>query len=599
MKISITAFGGTAPKIAPHQLPDSGAQVASNVRLTSGSLRALNTPAISTAPIVSAAKSIFSLGPSGGSFVMSWAADTDVARSPVADSEYRIYYTNGTAPKKTNLALASTGLGPYPAAEYNMGVATPTATMVAAASAGTAFAAGTWVYVYTFVTQFGSVLLEESAPSPAVTITTTAGANQAVALTGIASPAVTTGYNYVYKRIYRTQGTAFQLVAQIALATTSYTDNLSVTAILGDALPSADWLPPPADLQGLISMPSGTMAGFRNNEIWFSEPGFPHAWPGKYMQALDTNIVAIKAFGNNIAVATQTNPYIGSGVYPDSFTFTKIPRLEPCVSKRSMAGDEFGAMYASSNGLVSIGLDGDSVATATIMTRFEFANYAPSTMVGAVFEGRYYGFFTTGTYSGGIVFSKSESTGVRTIELGATAVTIEPMSAQLYYVNYIDNRLYSFDPISGVPMTFTWRSKRFNAPAPVNFAYVQVLTKEDSVADIAFQAAVDAANLVILANNAVVFAAGTLHNALADYTALNGFALNGSDMQTQIPAVSQTISLYVYAGSDIKFAKEVIPNRVYTLPSGFKSLGWDIAVIGQREVSSIEMANTMAEMKGS
>jgi len=587
------------PKLAPHLLPDSFAQDTRNVRLSSGTLRPVNTSSLIDINMASAAKSIYMLGAPGSQIPLSWTRDTNVATSPVSDSEFRVYYTDGVAPKKTNYAMASSGNAPYPVAEYNMGVPAPTAAMTAAPAAGTALPApNIWVYVYTYVTQFGTALLEESAPSPSVTVTTTAGANQAVLLTGIASPSVTAGYNYVYKRIYRTTGTAFQLVAQLPLATTSYTDNLSATSIPGDTLLTTGWLPPPANLQGLVSMPSGVMAGFRNNEVWFCEPGYPHAWPAKYMQALSSQIVAMRAFGNNLAIATQTSPFVGSGVYPDSFTFQMVPRLEPCVSKRSMASDELGAIYASNNGLVSIGLDGDNLATADVITRQEFSAYNPSSLMGIVYERQYYGFYDTGSIAGAMVYDRADKGSFRLLEVPATAVTVEPYSARMVYVQKTDNKLYTFDPISTLPMTYYWRSKYFKMPLPTNFGYIQVLAKEYSDVELAQNTAVNNQNASIAAANATLLATGADQSALG-VPILNGFPLNGSSLTPSIPYTTSTVGLYVYAGGNLKFAQTVNFNEVYALPGGFTSFGWEIVLIGQREVLGVEMAHTVAELMAS
>ncbi|NVN99291.1 MAG: hypothetical protein HXX17_08205 [Geobacteraceae bacterium] len=620
MKLSITEFQGMAPKIASHLLPDSAAQVASNTRLTSGALRPLNSPSLASTIIVAGAKSVHSIGPSGSNAYLSWAVDTDVARSPVSDSEYRVYYTNGVAPKKTRLVDATGGAGPWPATgtEYNMGVPAPTTamsyTLAAGGSVPTDPTLGTdWVYVYTYITQFGTSLVEESAPSPPLTVHTSPG-NQTVQLAGIADPAVTLGYNYVGKRIYRTTGTAFQLVQTItagslaimptsyitvAIGTTTFSDTYADTAIAGGTLDTADWAPPMDDLKGIVAMPSGTMAAFRNNEIWFSEPGFPHAWPPKYMQALDAPIVAIKAFGNNLAVGTQAHPYVGSGVYPDSFTFTKVARLEPCVAKRSMASDESGAMYASQNGLVSIGLNGDGVATASVMTRQEFAAYNPSSILGAVFEGRYYGFYTTTTASGAFVFSAAEQTGLRALDAIASAVMVEPYSAQLYFVNPSNSSLYSVDPTDGYPLIYTWKSKLFNTPYPTNFGFIKLNGREDSAADLAAQAAIDAANAAITAANASIFASGALYDALNTYSALNEMTLNGNAMAPLLPSPAVTVATSVWSGSELRFSANLRTNQVYRLPSGFTSQGWEVQLVGQKTVTSVEMANSSEELRGS
>lgn len=593
MRIHIPSFQGMAPKMAAHMLPDSASQIASNVRLTAGSLRALNAPSQVVLNLAPAAKAVHMFGPPGGTSTLSWTVDTDVARSPIADSEYRIYYTNGTIAKKTSLALA--GLtGPAPNTEYLMGTPAPSAAPTLA-SAGAGSYTETRVYVVTHLTTFGSVV-EESAPSPPVTITLSSSSG--VNLTNIPQPATLVGRNYTGIRIYRTTGTTFQLVnaTPLVVGVTSYTDNLSSTGIAGDALLTTGWLPPANDLQGLCSLPSGTMAAFRNNEIWFCEPNYPHAWPVKYMQALDTTIVAIRAFGNNIAVATQGNPFVGSGVSPDSFTFQRIPRTEPCVSKRSMAGDELGAIYASQSGLVSLGLDGDSLATSEVFTRAEFLTYAPSSIIGGVFENRYYGFYDTGLESGTLIFGRREQTGLRTLTLTATAVCLEPVTAQLLYVNKVDNKLYSMDPLGTLPLTYYWKSKLFNMPYPVNLGYLQVHSAESSVATIAYNIQVAAANVAINSANSATFAAGDLLSAM-NTSALGAMTMNGSTLTPLIATIKSTVAAYVWAGGNLVFSGELNFNTIYTLPSGFKSIGWEIALAGQQEVSSVELTTSTGEMQ--
>lgn len=599
MKISIDTFAGTFPKVAPHLLPPSGAQQASNVRTTSGSLRALNTPSRLAANITPNAKTIYSLGPLGGASLLSWGADVDVAASPVSDDEYRVYYTDGTTPKKTSLTLATSGAAPYPYAWYHMGTPAPTAAPTLGTTTGSV-AAGTYAYVFTYVTRFGTSLLEESAPSPAANVTL--GATGGVTVTFPANPS-TTNRNYVYKRVYRTSGTAYVLAAEVPFADGSYTDNLASASIPGTALPSLGWLPPPSDLQGVCTLPSGVLVGFRSNEIWFSEPGFPHAWPVKYMQALDAKVVAIKAFGNNVAVATTLHPYLGTGVYPDAFTFTKLPMLEPCVSKRSMAADEEGAIYAGNNGLVSIGLNGMEVLTKDVMTRQEFAALTPATMVGIVFERRYYGFTAyadvLGTVRRAIVVGRGEPVGVRYVEVGAHAVALEPTSGQLFYVSTSDGSVRSMDPIGTAPMTYVWKSKRFQLPAPVNFSCLQIHSQEITLQMQAAAASIAAANAAVAGANATVFASGALLSELNAATELNTLALNDSVLQPVMPSVSSTVSVSIYAGSELKWSGSVAPNKVYRLPGGFKSLGWEVELSGQSEVTRFEMATSVAELKAS
>lgn len=599
MKVRVHAFAGTAPRKSPHLLPESMAVAADNVRLTSGSLRALNSSAKSSAVITAGTKSIYSLGSNLASVLLSWAADVDVARAPISDSEYKIYYTDGTTPRKTNYSLATSGGAPYPSAWYHMGTPAPTAAAtLAGATTTTNLAAGTYSYVFTYVTQFGSTLLEESAPSPAQTVTLASPGQ--VTVTFPSNPS-TTDRNYVKKRIYRGTSSTYVLVAEVPFTDASFVDTLSASAIPGTALPSLGWLPPPSDLQGICALPSGVLVGFRSNEIWFCEPGYPHAWPVKYMQALDSTIVAIKAFGNNVAVATLQYPYLGTGLYPDGFTFTKLPLLEPCVSKRSMASDEDGAIYASRNGLVTINLNNAEIVTRDLCTRQEFAAYTPDSMLGIVFEGRYYGFYTTpgatGSTSAAIVVGKGESIGLKTVGISASAATIEPFTNQCFYVGSSDNLVYSLDPVGTVPMTYVWESKRFELPAPTNFSCFQVLGAERTPADDAAAAATTAANAAIAAANVAVLASG-IQSELNSHE-LNGMSLNGSLMQDPLPSYSTQVGVVVYAAGQAIYGGTVDTNKMYRLPGGFKAIGWRFRLTGQAEISGFEMATSANELKAS
>jgi hypothetical protein len=595
MKISIDTFTGMAPKVGPHLLPAQAAQRAVNVKLVSGAIQPVNKPKLVFTGIIGNAKSVFMLGVAGSAVPISWATDVDVASSPVPDDEYRIYYTGDGAPKKTSVLLCGSPVG-GPTAWYNLGVPAPASAPSAAATTGSV-PAGTYVYVYTYVTQFGATLLEESAPSNPVTITL--GAAGGVALTGLANPVSSTNYNFVYKRIYRSTGTTLQLVAQIPVATTTYTDTLSATSILGDALATAGWLPPPADLKGITSLPSSVLVGFRGNEVWFSEPGFPHAWPLQYMQSLDSQIIGLKAFGNNIVIATQMYPYAASGLHPSAFTLQKLPLLEPCLSKRSLVSDEFGALYASANGLVSITSDASGLASAQVLSRDTFAQFYPSTITAAVFERRYYGFYDSPSGgAGGFIFTREDAGPITVTDVQATAVHVDQATAQLLFVNKVDGDLYQYDPIDSAPFRFLWKSKVFILESAANLGCFRISGPELTHADNQANAAIDAINAGVIAANNVLYASGDLGigtNALVTNSDVNG--VNGSSMEATTPYPLSTFDVVVSAGGvDVSYQTCVV-NKLYRLPSGFRNTGWEIAISGQREVRGIDMAISPQELR--
>ena len=170
--IALEGFSGISPRTGPSNLASNQAQVARNLKLQSGELRPWRKPLYNYTPANNDVRTIYRLQntATGGAVWLEWETDVNVVPGPIADiSEVRVYYTGDGTPKKTNWNLATTtgaGTKPFPNAYLQMGVPAPTAAPTLSATTGTA---ETRVYVYTYVSTFGSVL-EESAPSASATI---------------------------------------------------------------------------------------------------------------------------------------------------------------------------------------------------------------------------------------------------------------------------------------------------------------------------------------------------------------------------------------------------------------------------------------------
>ena len=208
------------------------------------------------------------------------------------------------------------------------------------------------VYVYTWVTDIG----EESAPSPASDIVAVA-VGDPVAVGGFAG----TPTNVTHRRIYRSNtgsdGTELQFVTEIPIATTSYNDTLDPSA-LGEVIPSENWEPPPANLRGICAMANGSMAGFYDNFLCFSEPGYPHAWPPEYRYPVDYPIVTIAPFGNSVCVGTESSPYVFTGQHPRQMASRRIPVNEPALGLQSAINIGDYVCYTSINGIIAVNEQG-------------------------------------------------------------------------------------------------------------------------------------------------------------------------------------------------------------------------------------------------
>jgi len=480
--LRIDNFSGIVPRTGPTALEGNQAQIANNAKLTSLEIRPWRTPTLEYTPNGGASvQSIFKFsGPSGSSPVwLEWNYDVDVVPGPVADlSEFRLYFTSsGFTPRKTNWALAtSSATAPYPNSYYEMGVPVPAgAPAVTKAGTGTAPTEDR-SYIYTYVTTFGSVA-EESAPSPATIISGVNTSGDSVTITSFSTPPAG-NYNFTHRRIYRSvigaTTASYLFVAEIPIATATYVDTKTI-AQLGAALQSLYYTPPPSTLQGIVSMPNGLLAGFTGNQIWFCEPYLPHAWPAIYMLTTDYPIVGLGVFGNSLFVGTTRNPYMVTGTTPSSMMQEKLSLVQPCVAKKSIVSDQYGVLYASPNGLVSISPGSQEVMSNALYTREEWQLLNPSSMIGAVYNNMYFGFYQTiAGARKSIIILRGDNPPLATFDSNAKAKFVEPVTGTVYFLSAADNKIYSLDTNTAANTVFTWRSKKFIHNRPTTYAALQL-----------------------------------------------------------------------------------------------------------------------------
>jgi hypothetical protein len=194
---------------------------------------------------------------------LAWADVVDAVKGPVAgDTNFRLYFTGSAfAPRKTNLALATSAVN-YPASSLEMGIPAPTVAPGLAVVGGAA-ANVTRTYFETFVSTAGT--WDEEGP-PGLPVTVTGRPDGSWNLTGLnAAPGGL--YAIDRRRIYRTLTgstgiTNYQLVVELPIATTTYSDTIADSA-LGVICPSftngvsgSAWSPPPSDMHSLVNLPN-------------------------------------------------------------------------------------------------------------------------------------------------------------------------------------------------------------------------------------------------------------------------------------------------------------------------------------------------------
>lgn len=539
---SVKRFTGVIPRISSRFLPDNAAQVAQNVKLYSGELRswmlstAVNTP--SKGGNIQSCYRIYSTSTiattTSTEAWLAWTDDVDCVKGPIAgDTAFKLYFTGDTTtatnsaagPRKTNLALATTGGTDFPHDWLEMGVPAPGSAPSVIGTGGTSAINVTRVYTYTYVTSTAS-WAEESGPSPSGT-----GTGKSDATWVIASLSTGTTGKYAFggaiKRIYRTLtdnagNTNYQLALDnVPIATTSTNDTIA-DASLGAICPTfingvvgSSFDPPPSDLKGLIALPNGMMAAFSGNTVCFCEPYMPYAWPVRYRLAMNYAIVSLGVFGNTLVVTTKGPPYFIIGVRPDSMSQQAIEDVHPCLSKRGTVSFPFGVMWPTPDGLVLAGVAGTLNITSPYMVRKEYNRPSwqnlcyPSTLIAHRYMDAYMGFFqdnSSPSIGGNFIFDKTNENSPLTFgNYSVQGVWHDPETSKLYLIQ--GGVISEWDADANNPQPYDWKSKTFVLPTPINFAAIQIEADYSDLSSINIVSTQSAADL---ATNNLIINAGDL-----------------------------------------------------------------------------------------
>lgn len=321
----------------------------------------------------------------------------------------------------------------------------------------------------------------------------------------------------------------------------------------GERLATQDNDMQPAGATGLCALPNGIFACFRNtaggsragqNEVHFSEPYHPSAWPAKYVQTFPWDVVAIKPQGNGLVVVTKGHPYYVYGAHPESMSSTKLQAMQAGVSKRSIVDIGSHVIYASNDGLVAV----QNTDVNLAMSQKFFTREKWRTLFGGVLDklalayhdGNLIGYFTDGV-TGGFTIRLDEASGTYTGAVkGGTCHCVSPLNDTLYFsgVAGAPSRLFAY-AAGGVQQAYTWHSKDFIMPMPVCL--------------------------------------GAGHIILDD-------------------AQSGTVTLTIYADGVEKQVINVTASGYFRLKSGFMARRWSVKIAAGRTVKELYLSTSMAEL---
>lgn len=582
--VKIQNFGGMVPAVDPRLLPRDSAEYAENASLSSGALEGFHDFKAIFTPLDSSTQRVFRIPINlsdalriPNSYWLEFdTPNVDVIQAPTdSDSFERFYWASNTgSPRYNTKARIAAGLD-----SFILGIPAP-ADAPGVAVTGGSTPTESRAYVYTWVSGYG----EESPPSPPTLFTGNSDGTWNITVT--APGAVATDRNIEKVRIYRTVSgvggdTDYFYVGEQAVANTTFDDDIA--SVTGNTiLESLFWTPPPTDLQGLVSMPNGIVAGWRKNEVWFCHPYRPHAWPVTYQVSVDSDVVGLGVHGQSLVVCTETSPFVISGVNPGSMSVSSLAKVEPCTSRGSIISTQLGVLYTSPNGLILANASGLQNLTSALASKDDWGDLLSLTSVYGVQLGESYmcfgstqvgcfsdtGFQTdaflqqdfTGSYTGGYIDIDDARVAysVMKSDVPVRSIFNDPWTGEVFLQR--DDGVFWLEQSKSRPRApFKWKSKVFETLNEENFEAMRVFfTTYDSSPDL---------------------------NPVRNTS------------QAQTLAADQWGIVRVYADGILRMTRELRESgEFFRLPSGFKATTWQVEIESRVRINSVELASSAAEL---
>jgi hypothetical protein len=638
MLIKIPTFKGVVPRVPARSLPPEFAQSATNADLNQGLLKGFYGLSATKTLNTTAWRSIFPVK-SGTTF---WACSEQEAHfinAPVYNSGERFYYTDGVRGMESNYALASNDGGSTygdPNTTYYLGVPKPSAALtVTVQGAGDGTVVDSVSYIYTFITSWGY----EGEPSDPTDVSDVEG-GQYVELGNFEIP-VPTGYNIVGIRIYRTSTgsdeTDYQFVSEAMtgasddyITPAEITNNgdiwddkdagdseLTDADDLGEVIACEDYIAPPSALSGLLALPNGVVAAYREKEVYLSEPYIHYGFPDDYVVRTNEDIKAIGHYGTTVVVGTEGRPYKINGYDPQSVSAERLPDKQSCLFSRAMVSGNSFVLYPSPDGLYKIGEDGNGLVTKGIFTKEQWKDLLTTstaydkTIIAFLYDGKYYAFFQ-GTDDGFIVDFDSEFQSYAEFSLGST------YSVYGGYLDEIDDALYLLVKVGSTyyikkwegdtasNLIYTWKSKVF----VTSFEFFSCMKiNGDFVSDSTGTGTISSSGTAVTGTGTSftteLAAKNVIYEAtLKEYrevlsvtddthcTLVSGFSSNVSGKAFKY----NSAMINIYKDDSLFFTRGLNSTKAFRLPSG-RGSEWEIEFKSDRKIyEEVKMAQAMSEL---
>ena len=502
MKIALTEFAGTAPKLDRVMLADDLAQEAVNVGFDMGLLSGAlisTVPSTEFAGLPAGVQAIAKPASINARLAFTGYLKGGVYANMLAPSDtwgrvyflgynfntslYRLYFTT-----KDNYTAGGLTVDPT---RYTLGVPAPVAPAViyevAIDKTALEVEAGTEVtldmqksaYVFTIVDAYG----HEGPPSVPTAIVDLPydapfAARMNIPAQTFPSMNMVGGRRRFYRASFDGSTSDWQFVADLPIETLSWSDQLPLGQE-GETLVSTDWVQPP-EMDDFTVVNGSFLAGCRANQVMYSAYLLPHAWPESLRFPLPYTVVAIKSTLGGLFIGTNGAPFWASGTDPAAAVPVNLGLNLPCLSAASVVDMGGWVIYASHDGLVSAEAGGVTLLSGDFVDRMRWLrDFNPASIKAFGHEGDYY--FSVNN-SDWWVFNATAGRGLRKV----TLQSIVPSAVrQVMYDSARDTtvmvvaggKVHDVVSAQDPSQTFKWASKEFFR-SPVQFSTAQVVSSQ-------------------------------------------------------------------------------------------------------------------------
>lgn len=529
----------------------------------------------------------------------------DVVQAPIIGDRYnRVVITGLDVPRVTDEYTVERNNFKT----YKLGIPKPSnkASVVVTGTPGTI---EDTAWVYTYVREWADNKTDEGPPSEPTDIVEFSS-GQTATLTGIKIPSDWQDINISKVRIYRigtsTAGAQYQYVGEVVV--TDATDKTFVDSVtnanLGEVIPSSGYTPPPDDLQGIISVGNGVLAGFTGNTLHMCEVFQTNGWNEAYKYNVEHNIVGLGALDNTVVVTTEGYPALVYVQAPEEVQIYNFKEPLPCLSKDSIISTRSGVFYASSYGMIKMDTNGPSIISEEIMDARDWVDLNPSSIRSVYHDNKIF-FFWKGeevrdeygkiikldTGEGGFILSLTDK------NVGLTRTSIKPESMfrdwnnpSLYYCT-IRQDVYDVYEWSSSYLTyknFKWKSKEFVSNlGRINYSAGRVLPREEGLLSKEEQAAIIKSIIDNLLLNGL--------KSEVNSHEINTFPINGSVLSRYTSYSFGTV-MHLYVDGKKRWTRKIEDDRIFRLPTQFAGKRFYIELEGNLPISQIQIATSAMEI---